>query len=37
MNKKMEYLQGKINELKTNGKERNIGSVYRGINEFKKG
>jgi len=35
-NKKMEYMQGKINELKTDGMKRNIGSVYRGINEFKK-
>ena len=32
----MEYMQGKINELKTDGMKRNIGSVYRGINEFKK-
>jgi len=33
----MEYLQGKIHEFKTVNKKRNIGSVYRGINEFKKG
>jgi len=36
-NKKMEYLKGKINELKTDSKKRNIGSMYRDINEFKKG
>jgi hypothetical protein len=36
-NKKVEYLQEKINELRTDSKKRNIGSVYRGINEFKKG
>jgi len=36
-NKKMGYLQGKIHELKTESKKRNTGSLYIGINEFKKG
>jgi hypothetical protein len=36
-NKKREYLKGKINELETNNKNKNIGDLYRGINEFKKG
>jgi len=35
-NKKKEYLKAKIDELKTNSKI-NIGDLYRGINEFKKG
>jgi hypothetical protein len=37
MNKKREYMKGKINELETNDKSRNIRDLYRGINEFKKG
>jgi predicted metal-dependent hydrolase len=35
-NKKREYLKGKINELETNNKSKNIGDFYRGINVFKK-
>jgi hypothetical protein len=35
-NKKREYLEGKINELETNNKNKNIRGLYRGINEFKK-
>jgi hypothetical protein len=35
-NKKREYLKGKINELVTNSKDKNIGDLYRGINEFKR-
>jgi hypothetical protein len=35
--KKREYLKGKINELETNNKNKNIRDLYRGINEFKKG
>jgi hypothetical protein len=34
--KKREYLKGKINELEINKKNKNIGDLYRGINEFKK-
>jgi hypothetical protein len=37
MNKKREYLKGKINELEPNNKNKNIRNLYRGINEFKKG
>jgi hypothetical protein len=36
-NKKTEYLKGKINELETNNKNKNMRDLYRGINEFKKG
>jgi hypothetical protein len=35
--KKREYLKGKINELETNNKNKNIRDLYRGINEFNKG
>jgi hypothetical protein len=35
--KKREYLKGKINELATNSKNKNIRDLYRGINEFKRG
>jgi hypothetical protein len=35
--KEREYLKGKINELETNNKNKNIKDVYRDINEFKKG
>jgi hypothetical protein len=31
-----EYLKGKINELETNNKNKNISCLYRGINEFRK-
>jgi hypothetical protein len=31
------YLKGKINELETNSKSKNIRDLYRGINGFKKG
>jgi hypothetical protein len=30
-------LKDKINELESNSKNKNIGDLYRGINEFKKG
>jgi hypothetical protein len=36
-NKKREHMKGKINELETNNKNKNIRDLYRGINEFKKG
>jgi hypothetical protein len=36
-NKKREYLNGKINELETYSKNKNIRDLYRGINEFKSG
>jgi hypothetical protein len=36
-NKKREYLKDKINELATNSKKKNMGDLYRGINEFKRG
>jgi hypothetical protein len=35
-NKKREYLKGKINELETKNKNKNMKDLYRGINEFKK-
>jgi hypothetical protein len=35
--KKREDLKGKINELETNNKNKNIRDLYRDINEFKKG
>jgi hypothetical protein len=35
-NKKREYLKGKINDVITNSKKKNIRDLYRGINEFKK-
>jgi hypothetical protein len=35
--KKREYQKGKINELETNNKNKNIRDLYRDINEFKKG
>jgi hypothetical protein len=35
-NKKREYLKDKINELESDSKNKNIGDLYRGINEFKK-
>jgi hypothetical protein len=36
-NKKREYLKDKINELESNSKNKNIRTLYRGINEFKNG
>jgi hypothetical protein len=36
-NKKREYLKGKINELETNNKNKNIRDLYRGISKFIKG
>jgi hypothetical protein len=36
-NEKREYLKGKINELETNSKNKNIRDLYREINEFKMG
>jgi hypothetical protein len=36
-NNEREYLKGKISELETNNKKKNITDLYRGINEFKKG
>jgi hypothetical protein len=35
--KKREHLKGKVNDLETNNKNKNIRDLYRGINEFKKG
>jgi hypothetical protein len=35
-NKERKYLKGKLNELETNNKNKNIRDLYRGINEFKK-
>jgi hypothetical protein len=35
-NKMREYLKGKINELATNSKNKNIRDLLRGINEFKR-
>jgi hypothetical protein len=35
-NKRREYLKNKINELQTCSKNKNIGGLYRGINEFKR-
>jgi hypothetical protein len=37
MIKKRECLKGKIKEVETNNKNKNIRDLYRGINEFKKG
>jgi hypothetical protein len=36
-NKKREYLKEKFNELATNGKNKNIRVLNRGLNEFKRG
>jgi hypothetical protein len=36
-NKGKEYLQSKIEELETNSKIKNIGNLFRDINDFKKG
>jgi hypothetical protein len=36
-NKKWEHLMGKMDELETNRKNKNIRDLYRGVNEFKKG
>jgi hypothetical protein len=33
--KKREYLKDKINDLRTNSKNKNIRDLHRGINEFK--
>jgi hypothetical protein len=33
--KKKAYLKGKINELATNSKNKNIGDLLRGVNAFK--
>jgi hypothetical protein len=35
--KEREYLNDKINDLESNGKNKNVRDLYRGINEFKKG
>jgi hypothetical protein len=35
--KQREYLKGKMNELESNSKNKNIRDLYRGITEFKKG
>jgi hypothetical protein len=35
--KRREYQKYQINELETNSKNKNIGDLYRGIKEFKKG
>jgi hypothetical protein len=36
-NKKMEYMKGRINDLETNNKNKNIRDLYRGINALSKG
>jgi hypothetical protein len=36
-NKKREYLKDKINYIELNSKNKNVGDLYRGITEFKKG
>jgi flagellar basal body rod protein FlgC len=36
-NKKKAYLRGKVEELETNSKIKNIRDLYRDINDFKKG
>jgi hypothetical protein len=36
-NKKREYLRGKIDDLESNNKNKNIRDIYRGVNQFKKG
>jgi hypothetical protein len=36
-NNKKEYMKGKINDLATHSKNKNIGDLYKGINSFKKG
>jgi hypothetical protein len=36
-NKKRECLKDRSNELATNGKNKNIRDLHRGINEFKRG
>ena len=36
-NKKKAYLKAKIEDLETNSKIKNIGDLYRGISDFKKG
>jgi hypothetical protein len=36
-NKKKEYLKGKIDELETNNKVKNIRALYRGINDLQRG
>jgi hypothetical protein len=35
-NKKMRYLKDRINQLATDGKNKNIRDLYRGINEFRR-
>jgi hypothetical protein len=35
--KEREYLKDKINEFESNGENKNIRDLYRGINEFEKG
>jgi hypothetical protein len=37
MNKKREYLKGKITDIELDSKNKNIRDLYRGITEFKKG
>ena len=34
---KRDYLKGKLSEIETNSKNKNIRDLYRGIKEFKKG
>jgi hypothetical protein len=36
-NKKRKYLKDKFNPVALNSKNKNIGDLYRGLNEFKKG
>jgi hypothetical protein len=35
--KRKEYLRAKMDELETNSEMKNIGDLYMGINDFKKG
>ena len=36
-NKKRDYLKGKLSEIETNSKNRNITNLYKGIKDFKNG
>ena len=36
-NKKRDYLMGKLSEIETNSKNKNIRDLYKGIKDFKKG
>ena len=36
-NKNRDYLKGKLSEIETNSKNKNIRDLYKGIKDFKKG